>query len=201
MKWPLPPQANRALLAVLGIGLLGLLTWENLSDEFLPQLEATGGYAQRLDQVSSWQYDEEGRLSYQLATPRAIQRDAEDRYELEAPEAALIDEPDTPPWTIDAARGTLLDGGKSIRLDGSVVAARAPHQDRGRLELRTDRLWVYPERYVARTDLPSTLQELGASGERRWTSKSDAFHLDWDERILTQSDRIRDRIEPQAQRQ
>lgn len=201
MKWPLPPQANRALLAVLGIGLLGLLTWKNLSDELLPQWETTGGYAQRLDQASSWQYDKEGRLSYQLATPRAIQHDDDNRYELQAPEAALIDEPGTPPWTVNAERGTLLDGGDSIRLDGSVVAARAPYQDRGRLELLTDRLWVYPERYVARTDLPSTLQELQPSGTPRWTSKSDALDLNWQEQILTQTDRVRDRIESQAQRQ
>ena len=201
MSWPLSAPVNRTLLALAGIILLGWLAWENLSDELLPAMEDTGGYAQRLESATSWQYDEAGLLTYHLVSPRAIQLDAENRYELEAPEAELIDEPGAPPWTLRAEHGTLLDNGETVRLDGSVLAARAPHQERGRLELRTDRLWVYPQRQVARTDIPSTLQELDASGHARWTSQSDTLDLNWDSQILTQSDRVRDRIQPQAQRQ
>ena len=201
MSWPSSTPVKRTLLALAGITLLGWLAWENLSDELLPEMEDTGGYAQRLENAASWQYDEAGMLAYQLFTPRAIQLDAENRYELDAPEAELVDEPGTPPWTLRADRGTLLDNGETVRLDGSVLAARAPHQDRGRLELRTERLWVYPPRQLARTDIPSTLRELDAEGEPRWTSEADTLNLDWDRQILTQSDRVRDRIQPRAQRQ
>ena len=197
---PLSAQANRALLALAGIGLLGWLAWENLSGELLPQMDATGGYAQRLEGSATWQYDEAGRLAYHLVTPRAVQLDAENRYELEAPKGELIDEPGTPPWTVDAERGTLLDNGETVRLDGSVRVSRAPHEDRGRLELRTDRLWVYPQQQIARTDIPGTLQESDANGTTSWTSEADALSLDWGKRILTQTDRVRDRIQPQAQR-
>ena len=197
MSWPFSAQTNRALLALAGIGLLAWLAWENVSDELIPEMEETGGYAQRLEQTASWQYDEDGRLAYHLVSPRAIQLDAEDRYELQAPEAELIDAADAPPWTLSAERGTLLDGGETVRLDGSVRVARAPHQDRGQLELRTDRLWVYPQRQVARTDIPSTLRELDERGDIRWTSEADRLDLNWDSQILTQSDRVRDRIQSQ----
>ena len=200
MNWPVSAQVNRALLALAGIVLLGWLAWENLSDELLPTMAETGGYAQRLEGAASWQYDEGGLLAYHLVTPRAIQLDAERRYELAAPEAELVDEPGAPPWTLHAEHGTLLDDGETVRLDGSVRAARAPHRQRGRLELRTDRLWIYPQRQLARTDIPSILQELDDDGEARWTSEADTLRLDWGSQTLTQTDRIRDRIQPQAER-
>ena len=198
MNWRRSAQARRTLLALGGLVLLGWLAWQNLSDELLPALEETGGQTQRLETASSWQYDDNGRLAYRLVTPRAVEVETGSRYELEAPEATLHDEPGTPPWTLRADTGTLLDDGDTVRLQGTVIAARAAHDERGRLELHTDQLWIYPQRRRAQTDVASTLQELDDDGEARWTSQADEIDLDWDRRVLRQANRVRDRIEPRT---
>ncbi|MBN2872490.1 MAG: LPS export ABC transporter periplasmic protein LptC [Halothiobacillaceae bacterium] len=191
---------NRSLLAMVGLGLLGWLAWQNLSDEFRPDLSVPGGFVQRLEETASWQYDDEGRLAYSLVSPRAVQHDSEDRYTFDAPQAELIDEPGTPPWTLRARQGTLHKGGETVELEGDVRAGRAPYRDRGRLVLNTERLWLYPDRQIARTEVPSTLRELDESGSARWTSQANALTLDWGERVLTQVGGIHDRIEPGTRR-
>jgi len=200
MNWLRSAQARRTLLALSGLVLLGWLAWQNLSDELLPATEEAGGQSQRLEKASSWQYDGSGRLTYRLVTPQAVEVEAGSRYELEAPEATLLDEPGTPPWTLQADTGTLLDDGETVQLEGAVIAARAAHGERGRLELHTERLWIYPQRQLAQTDMASTLRELDDDGQARWTSRADGLDLDWNRRVLTQADRVRDRIEPRTER-
>lgn len=197
MGTALSARTSRLLLATGGIALLAWLTWENLSDKIRPPEQAPGGYAQRLDVATTWQYGEDGSLSYRLDTSRAVHLDDQDRYELEAPEAQLLDDdPAVPPWTLAAAKGTLLDGGDTVRLTGSVHGGRAPYRDRGRLELDTERLWLHPQERLARSDVPSRLRELGDNDETRWVSHADALSLDWGTRVLTQTDRVRDVIRP-----
>lgn len=197
MNWPLSARTNRVLLAVTGLGLLGWLAWLNLSDDILPELEHSGGHAQRLDLATSWQYGEDGALSYRLITPEAVHLDAENRYEFQSPEAQLLDDdPAVPPWTLRASTGTLLDDGETIELVGAVQASRAPFEERGRLELTTERLWLYPEQQLALTNVPSRLRELGPDETPRWVSHADELSLDWNSRVLTQIERVHDVIQP-----
>lgn len=199
MRWTLSSRLERALLAVVGLGVLGWLVWHNLADERVAPGDDGGGYAQRLDQASSWQYDERGRLAYRLDAPQAIQLDRADgdRYELDNPTATLIDEaPDAPPWTLRADAGTVSERGETIEMTGSVHAQRAPYRERGRLELTTERLWLHPADRLARTDVPARLSETAPDGTPRWHSDANRLALDWGNEVLTQTGQVRDEIQP-----
>jgi len=197
MRGALSARTSRLLLATGGLALLAWLSWENLSDRIRPPEQAPGGFAQRLDVATTWQYGEDGALSYRLDTSSAVHLDEQDRYELTAPEAELFDaDSAAPPWTLASTQGTLLDGGATVRLSGSVHGGRAPYRERGRLELDTERLWLYPRDRLARSDVPSRLRELGDNDETRWVSHADRLSLNWGTRVLTQTDRVRDVIRP-----
>ncbi|MFP4251631.1 MAG: LPS export ABC transporter periplasmic protein LptC [Guyparkeria sp.] len=199
VRWPASPRLNRGLLAIATLALLGYLVWHNLADQLAPPSDTGGGYAQRLDEARSWQYDEQGRLAYRLDTPRAIQRDLEDgdRYEMTSPTATLVDEtPGTPPWTLQAESGTVTERDERVELVGSVHAQREPHGERGRLELTTDRLWLYPSERLARTDVPGRLSETDPDGTPRWHSDAERLALDWGNEVLTQTGQVRDEIQP-----
>ncbi|WP_169303591.1 LPS export ABC transporter periplasmic protein LptC [Guyparkeria sp. SB14A] len=199
VRWSASSRLNRVFLGVAGLGVLAWLAWHNLADELVPPSDDGGGYAQRLDQASSWQYDEQGRLAYRLDTPQAIQLDRADgdRYEMDAPTATLIDEaPNAPPWTLRADAGTVSERGETIEMTGSVHAQRAPYQERGRLELTTEQLWLHPAERQARTDVPGRLSETAPDGSPRWHSDADRLALDWGNEVLTQTGQIRDEIQP-----
>ncbi len=199
MRAAVPSRLVRALLATVGIALLGWLVWQNLADELIPGDDTGDGYAQRLDHATSWQYDEQGRLAYRLEAPEAVHLEGKDgdRYELEAPRATLFDEDDdTPPWTLRADTGTVTGRGETLELAGSVLARRTPYRDRGQLEMTTERLWLYPEERRARSDVPGRLSETAADGTPRWHSDAERLALDWGEEVLTQTGRVRDEIRP-----
>ncbi|MDG4867552.1 LPS export ABC transporter periplasmic protein LptC [Guyparkeria sp. 1SP6A2] len=184
-------------LAVSALALLGLLTWHNLSGPSFTAADSTDGYAQRIDTGVSWQYDENGTLTYRLQTPRATHLDDRGEYRLIEPTAMLLDEdPATPPWTLSAKRGTILDQGGTLKLEHDVHAQRNPVEAMGRLELRTERLWIYPNEQLARSDTLGRLSETTRTGTTRWTSEADRLELDWAARHLTQTGRVRDNYRP-----
>lgn len=199
MRWTLSSRLQRALLALAGLAVLGWLAWHNLSGGLTPTGGAGGGSVQRLDQASSWQYDERGRLAYRLDAPQVTQLDPAEGggYEIKAPAATLIDEtPSAPPWTLRADAGTVSEGGRTIELTGSVHVQRAPYRGRGRLELTTERLWLHPARRLARSDVPARLSETAPDGTPRWHSDANRLALDWGTEVLTQTGRVRDQIQP-----
>ncbi len=200
MRWPLSSRVNRGLLAIAGLGLVSWLAWHNLADELAPQTDSAGGYAQRLDNATSWQYDDAGQLAYRLESTQAIQLDQSptgDRYELDSPRATLLDaDPTVPPWTLRAERGTVTDRGETVELAGAVHAQREPHQERGLLELTTEQLWLYPAQRQARTDVPGRFSETAPDGTPRWHSNAKQLVLDWGDKILTQTGQVRDEIQP-----
>ncbi len=201
MRWRLSSRANRGLLAIGGLSLLGWLTWQNLADELAPPTNTAGGYAQRVDNATSWQYDEAGQLAYRLDSSQAIQLDQTgtggDRYELDTPRATLLDaDPSVPPWTLRAERGTVTDQGETVELAGSVHAQRDPYQERGQLELTTEQLWLYPAQRQARTEVPGQFRETAPDGTPRWHSDAKQIALDWGNKVLTQTGQVRDEIQP-----
>lgn len=200
MRWPISPRVSRSLLAMVGLGLVGWLAWQNLADELAPPTDTASGYAQRLDNATTWQYDEAGQLAYRLESTQAIQLDQTatgDRYELDSPRATLLDaDPAVPPWTLRAERGTVTDRGETVELTGSVHAQRKPYRERGQLELTTEQLWLYPTQRQARTDVPGQFSETDSDGTPRWHSNAEQIALDWGNEVLTQTGQVRDEIQP-----
>lgn len=200
MRWPISSRVNRGLLAMAGLGLVAWLAWHNLADELALPRDTASGYAQRLDNPISWQYDEAGQLAYQLESTQAIQLDQTatgDRYELDSPRVTLLDaDPAVPPWTLRAERGTVTERGETVELAGSVHAQREPHQERGLLELTTEQLWLYPSQRRARTDVPARFSETAPDGTPRWHSNAEKIALDWGNEVLTQTGQVRDEIQP-----
>ncbi len=200
MRWPLSSRVNRGLVAIAGLGLVGWLAWQNLADELAQPTDTAGGYAQRLDNATTWQYDEAGQLAYRLESSQAIHLDQTttgDHYELDSPRATLLDaDPTVPPWTLRAERGTVTERGETVELAGSVHAQRQPHQERGLLELTTEQLWLYPAQRQARTDVPGRFSETAPDGTPRWHSNAEQLALDWGDKILTQTGQVRDEIQP-----
>lgn len=193
-------RLGRALLAIVGLGLLGWLVWHNVADELVPPTGTDGGYAQRLDNAITWQYDEAGKLAYRVESPQAVQLDntpTGDRYELDSPHTTLVNaDTNVPPWTLRADAGTVTDRGRTVELVGSVHAQREPHGERGRLELTTEQLWLYPDERRAQSDVPGRLSETAPDGRARWHSTADQLALDWGDEILTQTGQVRDEIRP-----
>ncbi len=200
MRLPLSSRTGRGLLAMVGLGLVTWLAWQNLAEELTLPTDTTSGYAQRLDNATTWQYDEAGQLAYRLQSTQAVQLDqqmAGDRYELDSPQATLLDaDPDVPPWTLRAESGTVTDRGETVELTGSVHAQREPHGERGELELTTEQLWIYPTRRQARTEIPGRFSETAPDGTLRWHSNAEQIALDWGNKVLTQTGQVRDEIQP-----
>jgi len=186
-------RTYRIGLAVTGLALLAWLIWHNLSGEFRPLVEASGGEAQRIDAARSWQYDEAGQLAYRLDSPQVVDREGRDRYRLDSPVARIIDtDRDTPPWQVSANIGWIERTGGTVDLEGDVLAQRAPHEMTGRLEMRTEAMQVRPNDRRAQSSAPATLLERQADGEPRWTSDSERLTLDWGGERLTQTGTVRD---------
>ncbi len=184
-------------LAMIALVVLGLLSWHNLSGPSFTVSETTDGYAQRIHAGVTWQYDENGILTYRLKSPRATHLDDRGQYRLVEPTAMLLDEdPTIPPWTVSAERGTVSDKGGTLKLEKDVHAERDPVEATGRLELRTERLWIYPNEQLAQSDTPSRLSETTDAGATRWTSEAARLELDWATRHLTQSGRVQDNYRP-----
>ncbi|MFN2381233.1 MAG: LPS export ABC transporter periplasmic protein LptC [Guyparkeria sp.] len=200
MRRPLSSRVGRSLLAIVGLGLLGWLVWHNVADTLVPPTGTDGGYAQRLDNAITWQYDEAGKLAYRVESPQAVQLDnapAGDRYELDSPHTTLVNaDTNVPPWTLRADAGTVTDRGQTVELVGSVHAQREPHGERGRLELTTEQLWLYPDERRAQSDVPGRMSEAASDGTPRWHSAADQLALDWGDEVLTQTDQVRDEIRP-----
>lgn len=184
-------------LAMIALVALGLLSWHNLSGPSLILSETTDGYAQRVHAGVTWQYDETGILTYRLQAPRATHLDDRGEYRLIEPTAMLLDDdPGIPPWTLSAKRGTVSDKGGTLKLEDDVHAERDPVETMGRLELRTERLWIYPDEQLAQSETPSRLSETTGAGTTRWTSDAERLELDWAARYLTQTGRVRDNYRP-----
>lgn len=184
-------------LAVIALAALAFLSWHNLSGPSFTVANTTDGYAQRIHAGVSWQYDDSGVLAYRLQTPRATHLDDRGEYRLIEPTAMLLDEdPTIPPWTLSAEHGTVSDKGGTLKLEDNVHAERDPVEATGRLELRTERLWIYPNEQLAHSDTPSRLSETTGAGATRWTSEAERLELDWASRHLTQSGRVRDNYRP-----
>lgn len=200
MRWPTSPRVNRGLLAAAGLGLVGWLAWQNLADELALPTDSPSGYAQRLDNATSWQYDEAGQLAYRIDSSQAIQLDQTatgDRYELDSPRATLLDaDPAVPPWTLRAERGTVTERGETVELTGLVHAQRKPYGERGQLEMTTEQLWLYPAQRQARTEVPARLSETAPDGTPRWHSNAEQIALDWGNEVLTQTGQVQDEIQP-----
>jgi lipopolysaccharide export system protein LptC len=103
-----------------------------------------------MEGVVSRVMDKEGRLRYELHTPRMVHYPLDDRTEIDRPHLTLF-RPDERNWQVDAENATALRGDEEIQLHGEVWIRRAGDAQSPPLDIRTRELFVYPEQEFAKT--------------------------------------------------
>ena len=109
-------------------------------------------------------FDEAGRVKQELAAKRAQHHPDDASIDFAAP-ALVITEPGRPRLTVTADTGTLSGDRQTVLFQGHVQATRdalpgAPATpESGPLKLTTDFLRVLPDKGIAETDRPVTIEE------------------------------------------
>jgi LPS export ABC transporter protein LptC len=158
-------------LAVLFLALLTLGSWvllnyfEGLHSSEGGDPNASPDY--RLESFVQTQYDLEGHRSRVLKGEKLVHFEKDDRNFLTQPRMQIFStDPTTwhdgiepPPWHIRADAGETWHGSEQILLTGNVIVDRdfRPGEDRY-THLETERLWVFPDRDYAETDVFARLK-------------------------------------------
>lgn len=107
-------------------------------------------------------YDKSGALRYRLNAQTMTHFPDDDSTELELPQLRYV-RPDRP-TRISARAAWVSADGVEVRLQGDVVVIREPRGERAEFRLTTERLTVFPDDELARTDAPVRFVEGNSHG-------------------------------------
>ncbi len=141
--------------------------------------------------------DAEGRPRQMIAGKRALHFGDDQTTEFEAPMLAQTP-PGKPAFRVSAARGLLSADRKEVKFEGNVRATREADADAakgeaaGPVTVTTEYLQVFPDRNLARTDRPVTIEE------PRGIIHSVGMEIDHASRTLRLDSSVRGTLQPQA---
>lgn len=121
--------------------------------EFIPE-QAIATHSQYfLINTRSTEYDEQGLLSFTLFSKEIEHNPADDSADMKDPEFELFDAGQRQ-WTVTAQLGTISADGTTLDLQQRVTVTS---EDRSTI-MKTPQLTIYPDKKLAKTDKPVTLQ-------------------------------------------
>ncbi len=155
-----------AFLALLTLGSWALLNYiDGALDATQGDPDTSPDY--RLENFVQTQYDIEGRRTRELEAEKLVHFEKDDRNFLTQPRMRVYSTDPAeynhglapPPWHIRADAGETWNGSEKILLTGNVVMDRDFRPGEARYtHLETERLWVYPDRDYAETDVFARLK-------------------------------------------
>lgn len=181
-------------LAALAL-LVGLTLWLN----YLVQPPAARGDGKlrhdpdlMVENFTATKLGEDGRVLYTLAARKMVHFPDDDSALLESIKVEAF-EPRQPTMTITADNGRLEQGGDRVWIEGNVLILRAADATAAAARLTTDKLLVMPDKGIARSTTPVTLES--ASGN----AKAAAMEIDNRARTL-RLDRVNATFQPPPRR-
>jgi len=129
-----------------------------------------------LDEFTLARFDPRGHLLQRLTAEHGRHYPAGGRIELDRLRLVVTEE--MPPWTLEADRGLITEGGDRIRLLGAVTARRPATDAQPALQLQTRDLLVLTALSRAETAARAELQ----AGPHRL--RGTGLNLDWRQRRL-----------------
>ncbi len=104
------------------------------------------------------QTDEAGKISYILEAVQMTHYPDDDSTVLEKPRFTQFT--DGKPYTkIKGLYATVSSNGEEIEILDDVVVVRSASKDKGEMEMLTDKLIIYPEQDLAKTDRPVVIKQ------------------------------------------
>ena len=104
------------------------------------------------------QTDEDGNLSYILNAVKMTHYPDDDSTVLEKPKFTQYTK-DKPYTKIDGDHGNVSRDGEEVEILGNVVVVRDAYDDKGEIRVLTDKLTLFPDLELAKTDRPVTLTQ------------------------------------------
>lgn len=185
----------RALALTATALVLALLLWQSDEPREPTDAAALRGESEPDGFVINGRYlsfDDTGRLTTRITSPRIEQFESRQLATMIAPEASLFDESTGIPWHLRADNGRFLEARDVIELDGNVVVTR-PLQDGREATLRTEWLTLDNQERTVYTPEPVELTDnrsiTRATGMKGWI----------DDRILELESQVEGYYEPGTQ--
>ncbi|MGK2913155.1 MAG: LPS export ABC transporter periplasmic protein LptC [Porticoccaceae bacterium] len=158
---------NTLMLVLITIAIMGFVVFWDTGPELLMGKETTKLVAlpvadSYMVETKTRKFDRQGRESFLLLSTGSLYFQREDRLQMDAPRVwALQGPPGTPPWRIVANSSEVFGGGERVVLQDNVHAWRdldaTGNGRKGREELKTSRLTLFPDQHLAETDQAVTL--------------------------------------------
>ena len=152
----------KRLLPILAIALLALLSWWLLHIvELLPpatQSKMRHDPDYYMEDFVVTEMGENGKPHYQLKADYLAHYPDNDSTMLTQPHISVFQE-DVAPWNINAEKGQISSGGKTVFLLGEVTIERKRTLENSGIKLITQDLLVRPDDKYAETEKPVTVRE------------------------------------------
>ena len=151
-RWPLFAVT---FVAVLLVAVMALRERSEPGTELPPELAEQPDLYMQGSTIT--QFDADGSVRYRLMADQIRHFTRDDTTRLETPELT-VHRPDEPPWSVRANHGYLRPRGLPGKAREEVVYLREDvvleqrNDDKHRVKLTTEALYVYPERRFAETD-------------------------------------------------
>lgn len=104
--------------------------------------------------------DKQGKPSLKIVTPKLVHYAEKDTANLDSPELTLYRKSPTP-WYINADTATTTDGVENVTFRENVVIHHAADDTNPATIIKTQLLYVYPNKQIAETPAPITLIQPG----------------------------------------
>lgn len=151
-------------IAVLAVIWLFLEFWESPPEAFFSQkttVTTTSKATTYMRNTETRQFNLLGDMEYQLNTNETEQFNRGKRVDMKQPKLVSYQQGQSP-WTLTANHGRILKSGDEVVLTGNVYGWQ-PVTEGGIRELKTSKLRLFPEKKLADTDKPVTLQAPGST--------------------------------------
>lgn len=113
-----------------------------------------------MENVVALVLDKQGKPNLRIATPKLVHYAEKDTATLQTPELTLYRKSPTP-WYINADTGTTADGVENVTFKDNVVIHHAADENNPATIIKTELLYVKPNKQIAETPAPITLIQPG----------------------------------------
>ncbi|SNT04410.1 lipopolysaccharide export system protein LptC [Noviherbaspirillum humi] len=153
------PRRLRALLIfppllALALGSFWLLEVTRRAGEETPGVQNRTEPDFYVEKFSYVRISNKTATRYHVAGERLTHQPQDDSYEVEQPVLSGLNDPQTPPFMINAEHARLENQGEKVHLYRNVQMDRPASGQSDHLHLTSDYMLVLPDEYIMRTDKP-----------------------------------------------